>query len=91
MRSVTVTSFTDVFAFGVGAFTQMPGLQSFCVCTAIALGCIYVLQVRGLPGISRKNLDNTLCVHQEYISIDKPASSYPNFAFLLQFIAKCWH
>ena len=23
----------------------MPGLQSFCVCTAIALGCIYVLQV----------------------------------------------
>ena len=50
MRSVTVTSFTDVFAFGVGAFTQMPGLQSFCVCTAIALGCIYVLQVRGGAG-----------------------------------------
>ena len=23
----------------------MPGLQSFCVCTAIALGCIYILQV----------------------------------------------
>ena len=23
----------------------MPGLQSFCVCTAIALGCIYLLQV----------------------------------------------
>ena len=43
--SVTVTSFTDVFAFGVGAITKMPGLQSFCVCTAIALGCIYVLQV----------------------------------------------
>merc|ERR1719270_2752507 len=43
--SVTVTSFTDVFAFGVGAITQMPGLQSFCVCTAIALGCIYILQV----------------------------------------------
>ena len=24
---------------------QMPGLQSFCVCTAIALGSIYVLQL----------------------------------------------
>merc|ERR1719341_262191 len=33
--SVTVTSFTDVFAFGVGAITKMPGLQSFCVSTAI--------------------------------------------------------
>jgi len=43
--SVTVTSVTDVFAFGVGAVTKMPGLQSFCVCTAIALGCIYLLQV----------------------------------------------
>jgi len=43
--SVTVTSVTDVFAFGVGAVTKMPGLQSFCVCTAIALGCIYILQV----------------------------------------------
>merc|ERR1719278_571900 len=43
--SVTVTTFTDVFAFGVGAVTKMPGLQSFCVCTAIALGCIYILQV----------------------------------------------
>jgi len=43
--SVTVTSATDVFAFGVGAVTQMPGLQSFCVCTAIGLGSIYLLQV----------------------------------------------
>eukprot|EP00090_Calanus_glacialis_P027719 TRINITY_DN4393_c0_g1_i1.p1 TRINITY_DN4393_c0_g1~~TRINITY_DN4393_c0_g1_i1.p1 ORF type:complete len:1001 (-),score=160.99 TRINITY_DN4393_c0_g1_i1:89-3091(-) len=43
--SVTVTSLTDVFAFGVGAVTQMPGLESFCVCTAIGLGSIYLLQV----------------------------------------------
>jgi len=43
--AVTVTSLTDVFAFGVGAVTKMPGLQSFCVCTAIALGSIYLLQV----------------------------------------------
>jgi len=43
--SVTVTSLTDVFAFGIGAVTQMPGLESFCVCTAIGLGSIYLLQV----------------------------------------------
>jgi len=43
--SITVTSATDVVAFGVGAVTQMPGLQSFCVCTAIALASIYVFQL----------------------------------------------
>jgi len=43
--SITVTSLTDVFAFGVGAVTKMPGLESFCVCTAIGLGSIYLLQV----------------------------------------------
>merc|ERR1719402_665033 len=43
--SVTVTSLTDVFAFGVGAVTRMPGLESFCVCCAIALASIFLLQV----------------------------------------------
>ena len=43
--SITVTSLTDVFAFAVGAVTNMPGLQSFCVCTAIALAAIFLLQV----------------------------------------------
>jgi len=43
--SVTVTTATDVVAFSVGAVTQMPGLQSFCVCTSIALASIYILQL----------------------------------------------
>eukprot|EP00092_Neocalanus_flemingeri_P063022 GFUD01076156.1.p1 GENE.GFUD01076156.1~~GFUD01076156.1.p1 ORF type:complete len:598 (-),score=161.58 GFUD01076156.1:7-1800(-) len=43
--SITVTSVTDVLAFGVGAVTAMPGLQSFCVCTALGLASIYLLQV----------------------------------------------
>jgi len=43
--SITVTSLTDVLAFGVGAVTAMPGLQSFCVCTALGLASIYALQV----------------------------------------------
>jgi len=43
--SITVTSLTDVLAFGVGAVTAMPGLQSFCVCTALGLASIYTLQL----------------------------------------------
>ena len=43
--SITVTSVTDIAAFGVGAVTLMPGLQSFCVCTAAALAAIFLLSV----------------------------------------------
>ena len=43
--AITVTTVTDVFAFGVGACTQMPGLAAFCVCTAISLGSIFLLQI----------------------------------------------
>ena len=46
--SITVTSVTDVTAFGVGAVTLMPGLQSFCVCTAIALAAIFLYSVTWL-------------------------------------------
>ena len=43
--SITVTSLTDIFAFGVGAVSRMPGLESFCVSTAIGLAAIFLLQV----------------------------------------------
>ena len=43
--SITVTSLTDIFAFAAGALTRMPGLQSFCVCTAIGLASVYLLTV----------------------------------------------
>ena len=43
--SITVTSLTDIFAFGVGAMTRMPGLASICVGTSMALGAIFLLQV----------------------------------------------
>merc|ERR1719210_63463 len=42
--SVTVTSITDVMAFGLGAFTIMPGLQAFCVSAAICIALIFLLQ-----------------------------------------------
>ena len=43
--SITVTSLTDIFAFGVGAMTRMPGLASICVTTSMALGAIFLLQI----------------------------------------------
>ena len=43
--SITVTSLTDIFAFGVGAISIMPGLESFCVSTAFGLGAIFLLQI----------------------------------------------
>ena len=43
--SITVTSLTDILAFGAGALTRMPGLQSFCVCAAIGLASVYLLSV----------------------------------------------
>jgi predicted RND superfamily exporter protein len=43
--SITVTSLTDIFAFGVGAISTMPGLQSFCVSTAFGLAAIFLLQI----------------------------------------------
>jgi len=43
--SLTVTSVTDVAAFAIGAVTLMPGLQSFCVSTALGLAAIYLLQI----------------------------------------------
>jgi len=43
--AVSVTTFTDVIAFFVGANTVLPGLQSFCVYAAVAIFAIYALQV----------------------------------------------
>lgn len=43
--AVSVTTFTDVIAFFVGANTVLPGLQSFCIYAAVAIFSIYALQV----------------------------------------------
>ena len=42
--SVTVTSVTDILAFGIGACTIMPGLSSFCMTAAICILFIFLLQ-----------------------------------------------
>jgi len=42
--SVTVTSITDILAFGIGACTIMPGLSSFCITAAVCIAFIFMLQ-----------------------------------------------
>ena len=42
--SITVTSLTDIFAFGSAAMTYFPSLKSLCVTAAIAIGAIYLFQ-----------------------------------------------
>ena len=43
--AITVTSLTDIFAFGVGCLTLLPGLEAFCLNCAIGIFVLYVLQL----------------------------------------------
>ena len=43
--SITVTSLTDVLAFGIGAVTSFPGLKSFCITCSLVITLILILQV----------------------------------------------
>ncbi|EFN85001.1 Niemann-Pick C1 protein [Harpegnathos saltator] len=43
--AITVTSFTDVMAFMIGASTVLPSLQSFCIYAAIGVFVTYLMQV----------------------------------------------
>ncbi|XP_071117818.1 NPC intracellular cholesterol transporter 1-like isoform X1 [Haliotis cracherodii] len=42
--SVTVTSVTDIVAFGIGASTVIPALSAFCIYAALGILALYVLQ-----------------------------------------------
>ena len=42
--SITVTSITDVCAFGIGAVTAFPGLRYFCLTSVFSIASIFLLQ-----------------------------------------------
>ncbi|CAL8112733.1 unnamed protein product [Orchesella dallaii] len=48
--SITITSLTDIAAFGVGASTILPGLQSFCIYAAIGILAVFLLQTTFFVG-----------------------------------------
>ncbi|KAL5022900.1 hypothetical protein ScPMuIL_002055 [Solemya velum] len=42
--SITVTSLTDIVAFGIGASTVIPALSAFCIYAAVGIAALYLLQ-----------------------------------------------
>ena len=43
--AITITSITDLLAFGIGATTILPAMQSFCIYAAIGIFVIYLTMV----------------------------------------------
>ena len=42
--SITVTTLTDICAFGIGGMTYFPGLQYFCICAMLSITFVYIFQ-----------------------------------------------
>ena len=42
--SITITSLTDICAFGIGAITYFPAIRSFSITASIAIAIIYIFQ-----------------------------------------------
>ena len=43
--AITITSITDLIAFGIGATTILPALQSFCIYAAIGIFVVYLTMI----------------------------------------------
>jgi hypothetical protein len=59
--AITVTSITDICAFGIGAISKMPGLVSFCISCAIGLASIYILSISWF--VAWMSLDESRIIH----------------------------
>ena len=40
--AITITSLTDLLAFGIGGSTVLPGLRSFCIYAAIGIVFVFL-------------------------------------------------
>jgi len=88
--AVSVTTFTDVIAFFVGSYTVLPGLESFCIYAAVAIFCIYALQVTHFVAWfsldvrrQKAHRDGCLCcyTHKNFQSYEFSKGSLLNKAF----------
>ncbi|GAB1610707.1 patched domain-containing protein 3-like isoform X1 [Argonauta hians] len=43
--SITITTLSDILAFGIGATSAFPGLRSFCIYNCVGIFCIYFLVI----------------------------------------------
>ncbi|KAK3599821.1 hypothetical protein CHS0354_022387 [Potamilus streckersoni] len=73
--SVTVTSVTDIVAFGIGATTVIPGLSAFCIYAAIGIFALYMLVATFFVAVltlDEKRIEQSrdglmpCCVHKNY-------------------------
>ena len=62
--AVSITTFTDVIAFFIGSNTVLPGLQSFCIYAAVAIFCIYALQITHFVAWFSLGLECSVFVHR---------------------------
>ena len=44
--AITITSFTDIIAFGIGGSTVLPALRSFCLYASVGIVAVYAFQCR---------------------------------------------
>ncbi|XP_078600542.1 patched domain-containing protein 3-like [Branchiostoma floridae x Branchiostoma japonicum] len=49
--SITVTSITDLLAFGIGATSPIPALRSFCIYVAVAIVFLFLFQCTFFMGV----------------------------------------
>ena len=88
--AITVTSATDIIAFGVGGFTILPALKSFCIYAAVGIVATFIFQASffvAWMSIDQRRIEanrNGCCpcyVHPEATTVDAPSMSLMQKAF----------
>ena len=58
--AITITSLTDIVAFGIGGTTVLPALKSFCLFASVGIVAIYFFQVNQAICIAQFALNDIL-------------------------------
>ncbi|BFY99481.1 hypothetical protein BsWGS_02520 [Bradybaena similaris] len=92
--SITVTSLTDVVAFGISATTTVPALSSFCIYATLGIFILYVLVATVFAGVlalderrRKARRDACICCYRHSDSY-KPSKCGSGKSFLQVFFGK---